>query len=211
MKRALWIAAVALALSNSPADEWLDATMPRLILLAIPAWATLGILAACRSGGAWTRGNRYGLTGLTWALGALGFWMIPRSVDAIRTSEVADQLMHASMLSAGAALALSWRAMPFVVRGVLGIYAAAMTIALGFIYSSYSALLCGTFDLAQQRQAGTWLLRLSPLLVLLVVASGMVSLRASGRQRDGERSGSPTSGSSPRTLNPTSLEQEAPS
>jgi len=137
--------------------------------------------------------------------------MIPRSVDAIRASEVADQLMHASMLGAGAALAASWRVMPFVVRGVLGIYAAAMALSLGLIYSSYSALLCGTFDLAQQRLTGTWLLRLSPLVVLLVVAAGIVSLRAAGRRRDRERSAPPSAGPAPRTMNPTSLEQEAPS
>ena len=50
MRRALWIAAAALALSESAADRWLDATMPRLVLLAVPAWATLGILAVGRSG-----------------------------------------------------------------------------------------------------------------------------------------------------------------
>ena len=211
MRRALWIAAAALALSNSRADEWLDATMPRLVLLALPAWAALGILAVGRSGRTWTRGNRYGLTGLACALGALAFWMIPRSVDAIRTSEVADQLMHASMLGAGAALAASWRIMPFVVRGVLGIYAAAMTIALGFIYSSYSALLCGTFDLAQQRQTGTWLLRLSPLVVLLVVAAGMAALRTAARDRERRRVGSSPPEPDPGALNHAPLEQEVPS
>lgn len=211
MRRALWIAAVALALSNSPTDEWLDATMPRLVLLALPAWATLGTLAVGRSGRTWMRGNRHGLTGLVSALGALAFWMIPRSVDAIRASEVADQLMHASMLGAGAALAASWRVMPFVVRGVLGIYAAAMTLSLGLIYSSYSALLCGTFDLAQQRLTGIWLLRLSPLVVLLVVIAGVTSLRAAARNQRRHRIEVPTSRPDPHTTNPTPLEQEAPS
>jgi len=211
MRRALWIAAAALALSESAADRWLDATMPRLVLLAVPAWATLGILAVGRSGRTWTRGNEHGLTGLACALGALAFWMIPRSVDAIRASEVADHLMHASMLGAGAALAASWPITPFVVRGVLGIYAAAMTIALGFIYSSYSALLCGTFDLAQQRLTGTWLLRLSPLVVLLVVVTGVASLRATARSQGRPRYGAPSSRPDPRTTNPSPLEQEAPS
>jgi len=211
LRRALWIAAAALALSNSSADDWLDATMPRLVLLALPAWAALGILAVGRSGRAWTRGNRYGLTGLACALGALAFWMIPRSVDAIRAIEVADQLMHVSMLGAGAALAASWRVMPFVVRGVLGIYAAAMTIAVGIIYSSYSALLCGTFDLAQQRMTGNWLLRLSPLVVLLVVITGVASLHAAARDQRRNRDGAPSSRPAPRTTNPSPLEQEAPS
>lgn len=178
MRRALWFVAAALVLSVSPADAWLDATMPRLVLLAFPVWVALGVLAVAGSGRVWTRGNDHGLTGLVLALGALGFWMIPRSVDAIRASEVADLLMHASMLAAGAALAVSWRRMPFVVRGVLGIYAAAMTLALGLVYSSYSALLCGTFDLAQQRLTGMWLLRVSPLVVLLVVVAGAAALRA---------------------------------
>jgi len=115
------------------------------------------------------------------------------------------------MLGAGAALAASWRIMPFVVRGVLGIYAAAMTIALGFIYSSYSALLCGTFDLAQQRQTGTWLLRLSPLVVLLVVAAGVAALRTAARDRERRRVGSSPSDPDPRTLNHAPLEQEVPS
>ncbi len=211
MRRALWIAAAALALSNSAADEWLDATMPRLVLLALPAWAALGTLATGRSGGTWTRGNQYGLTGLACALGALAFWMLPRSVDAIRASEVADQLMHVSMFGAGAAVAASWRNMPFVVRGVLGIYAAAMTIALGIIYSSYSALLCGTFDLAQQRMTGAWLLRLSPLVVLLVVLAGVTSLRATARNQRRHRVEVASSGPDPRTTNPSPLEQEAPS
>jgi cytochrome c oxidase assembly factor CtaG len=211
MRRTLWIAAAALALSDPAANRWLDATMPRLVLLAGPAWTTLGILAVGRSGWTWKRGNEHGLTGLTFALGALAFWMIPRSVDAVRTSAVADQLMHASMLAAGAALAASWRIMPFVVRGVLGIYAAAMTIALGVIYSSYSALLCGTFDFAQQRLAGNWLLRLSPLVVLLVVITGVSSLHAAARDERRNRAGAPSSGPAPRTTNPSPLEQEAPS
>lgn len=211
MRRTSWILAAAPVLALPPVDPWLDASMPRLVLLAMPAWVALGALAVGLSRRTWSGGNPHGLAGLAWALGTLGFWMIPRSVDAIRSGEVADQLMHVSMLGAGAALAASWRSMPFVVRGVLGIYAAAMTIALGLIYTSYSALLCGTFDLAQQRRTGTWLLGLSPVVVLLVVAGGVVSLRAAGRRCDGEHAGTPSAGSASPTLNPAPLEQEVSS
>jgi len=154
--RVAWVALVAIALAVSPVDTWLDARMPRLLLLAMPAWLALGVLAAADR--RWERFNPHGLTGVIWAIGAI------------------------SMFAAGMALAASWRITPFVVRGALAIYGVAMTIALGVIYSSYAALLCGTFDLAQQKQTGEWLLRLSPAAILVIILAGMRSLRVSVRQ-----------------------------
>jgi len=182
VKRVGWII-LAIAVAVSPVDTWLDARMPRLVLLAMPVWLTLGVLAA--AGRRWRRFNPRGLAGVAWAIGAIAFWMIPRSVDAVRTSEFADQLMHGSMLTAGMALALSWRIAPFVVRGAIAIYGVAMMIALGAIYTSYSALLCGMFDLAQQKQTGEWLLRVSPAAILVIIIAGMRSLRMSVRHPPG--------------------------
>ena len=98
--------------------------------------------------------------------------------------------------------------MPFVIRGVLGIYGAAMTIALGFVYTSYSALLCGTFNLAQQRLAGSWLLRVSPAIVLLVIVTGVRSLRAASRRGDSRRVQPRPPVPGPGALARTPLEQE---
>jgi hypothetical protein len=67
-----------------------------------------------------------------------------------------------------------------------------MTIALGFIYLGYTALLCGTFNLAQQRQTGVWLLRLAPVVVLIVVGAGARALHLAARQRRRERLAAPT-------------------
>lgn len=169
-----WLALVALA--TPPLNGWLDRSMPRLLLLETPAWVALGWLASRRLRHVCRDYDRQGLAGLVFFLGALGFWMIPRSVDLVGTSAIGDQLMHASLLAAGAALGASLPALPFVVRGALGIYGASMTFALGMIYSSYSALLCGTFDLAQQKTTGRLLLTLCPFVVLLVVASGVRAL-----------------------------------
>ncbi len=183
LRRALvWVAAVA-ALAAPPIHGWIHPVMPRLLLLEVPAWIALGALATrhrCPSPRAW---NPHGLTGLVFFLGVLGFWMIPRSVDLTSSSLAADQLMHVSLLASGAALAVSVPSMPFVLRGALGIYGASMTFALGMIYTSYSALLCGTFDLAQQKETGHLLLTACPLVVLVVVGSGaralLVQVRAS--------------------------------
>jgi len=191
MKRTAWIIAVALALALPPAGQWLEATMPRLLLLAVPSWFVLGIAAVINHNRNWTRGNPHGLTGLAWGMGTVVFWMIPRSVDAIRADVVAGQLMHVSLFVAGGVVTMSWRAMPFVVRGVLGIHSAAMTIALGCIYSAYTALLCGAFNLSQQRETGAWLLRLSPVVVLAIIVAGALSLRAFAHRRIPRRRGFP--------------------
>jgi hypothetical protein len=179
----IWILTV-LVLEAPPVDDWLDSLMPRLLLVEMPAWIALGWLVGARRPAVGTRAwNARGLTGLAFFLGALGFWMIPRSVDAIGASEVVDQLMHASLLAGGAALASSMPAIPFVLRGALGIYGASMTFALGVFYTSYRALLCGTFDLAQQRTTGHWLLVVCPFVVLLVVGSGARTLYREGHPR----------------------------
>jgi hypothetical protein len=177
----LWTLLV-LVLAASPLDTWLDRAMPRLLLVEMPAWLALGWVAGSRMGARPNAWNPGGLTGLAFFLGALAFWTLPRSVDAIGASEVVDQLMHASLLAGGAGLALSVPSMPFVVRGALGIYGVSMTFALGMLYASYRALLCGTFDLVQQRATGQWLLVASPFLVVLVLGGGA---RALDRENSG--------------------------
>jgi hypothetical protein len=174
-RAALWTLLV-LVLAASPLDAWLDRAMPRLLLLEMPSWIALGWVAGRRMGAKPRAWNPSGLTGLAFFLGALAFWTLPRSVDAIGASEVVDQLMHANLLVAGAGLALSVPSMPFVVRGALGIYGVSMTFALGVLYTSYRALLCGTFDLVQQRTTGQWLLVASPFLVALVLGRGARAL-----------------------------------
>ncbi len=176
-KRGLLLWSVeALVLASPPLHGWIHVVMPRLLLLEVPAWLALGWLAGRGRERVFRPFNPHGVTGLVFFLGALGFWMIPRSVDWVGTSVAADWIMHATLLGAGAALAASVRSMPFVLRGALGIYGASMTFALGMIYSSYSALLCGTFDLAQQKDTGHLLLGACPVVVLLVIGAGVRSL-----------------------------------
>lgn len=179
-RRSVFWALTALVLAAPPLDDWLDSAMPRLLLVEMPAWVALGWLAGRRPKAMPRAWNPHGLTGLAFFLGALGFWMIPRSVDAIGASELVDQLMHASLLAGGAALASSAPAMPFVLRAGLGIYGASMTFSLGVFYTSYRALLCGTFDLAQQRSTGHWLLVVCPFVVLFVLGSGARALDHEG-------------------------------
>lgn len=179
-RRSLVWTLTVLVLAAPPLDDWLDSSMPRLLLIEMPAWVALGWLAGRRPQARTRAWNPHGLTGLAFFLGALGFWMISRSVDAIGASEIVDQFMHVSLLVGGAALASSVPSMPFVLRGALGIYGASMTFSLGVFYTSYRALLCGTFDLAQQRSTGHWLLVVCPFVVLFVLGAGARALVREG-------------------------------
>lgn len=186
---AVW--AIAVVLIAGPFDAWLDASMARLIVLQMPVWFFLGwwgasmISRAARPETVLERCDGLGLGGLAFAWLTVLFWMIPRSVDAVGSSAVVDQVFHASMLLAGATAKLSAPRMPVIVKVAIGIYGSSMAIALGFFYSSYSALLCGAFSIQQQRELGRWLLWISPVVTVAVLFS---AARALGR-RDPNESG----------------------
>jgi len=181
----LWLGVVGL-LASPLVDSYMTETQPRFVVLHVPAWLVLGYLAGHRLRTArpapW---NPLGLTGLVFFLGSLTFWMIPRSVDAAALSAWVDQLLHANLLAAGFALAWSVPVMPFVLRAAIGVYGASMIFSLGALYTHYSALLCGTFTLAEQKQTGQLLYLLSAPLVIALLASGV---RALARERTGAAS-----------------------
>lgn len=177
----VWALAVV-ALTASPLDDWLDARQPRLLLVQIPAWLALGWLAGRRFRGRPQALDPHGLTGLACFVAALGFWMIPRSMDLINTSESADQWMHATLLAGGLALSAGIDRMPFVARIAAAIYGTSMIFALGMTYSHYTELLCGSFDLTQQHETGRRLLVLTPVALVFTV---VVAARALGRESRG--------------------------
>jgi cytochrome c oxidase assembly factor CtaG len=180
-RRLAWVVLVIL-LASPLVDPLLIRTQPRFLLVHLPAWVFLGYLAGrhLRSGpGGHDRAvalNPRGLTGLVFFVGTLAFWMIPRSVDAAALSQGMDQLLHVSLLAAGFALAWSMPAMPFVLRAALGIYGIAMLFSLGALYTHSTALLCGTFTLAEQRQTGQLLYWLCPAAIVAFLVRGVRSL-----------------------------------
>lgn len=181
-------AAAFVALLLPPLDRALVATMPRLLLVQMPALVALGLLAGRQLPPAVPRADPHGLAALAFFVGALGFWMIPRAVDAVAVSPAAATAMRASLFAAGAGLAVALRVMPFALRGALAVYAVAMLLAMGVIYSSYRALLCSTFSLADQALVGSALLHATPLALLAAIGFVAHALhRERTRARPGAR------------------------
>jgi len=174
--------AAALLLMLPPLDPWLDAAMPRHLLIQMPALLGLGAVAA------WPAAAKAGWTptraaALAWGIGALAFWMIPRALDMAVVREGVDQAMHLSMVSAGAALARSVPRLPFAPRVALALHAVAMLAAMGMAYQSYPGVICSAYDLPQQRAAGAGLLLAAPLLWVMVWAGVAAHLAGVGSGR----------------------------
>lgn len=166
--RAAAIAAACL-LALPPAGSYLAATMQRRLLIQIPSLLILGALAGWRPAAAAQRPWRSGdLVALAFAVGALLFWMIPRSLDLAARSHLVDKALLLSLFAAGLALARSLPHLSFAIPMTLGVQAAAMLIALGIVYLRFPGLICSAYTLDQQRVAGAWLVRAAPVAWILL-------------------------------------------
>ena len=166
MRRAAAIAAACL-LALPPADIYLAATMERRLLIQLPAMLVLGALAGWRPAGqrSWRAGD---LAALAFAVGAMLFWMIPRSLDLAARSRPADAALLVSAFVAGFALARSLPHLSFVITVALGLHATAMFMALGIVYLHFPGLICTAYTLAQQRVTGVGLVRAAPVAWVLL-------------------------------------------
>lgn len=157
----------ALVLAMPPLAGWFSATMPRHQLLQVPAMLLLGVLAvrsARRRGLRLPDTHNWDPALLVLAVGAMLFWMIPRSLDIASTNAVADQLLHVSWFLIGAIAANSLPRVSFIVGVALAIHALAMLIMLGVVYQRYPGLICTAYTMEQQRYTGRILLYAAPIL-----------------------------------------------
>lgn len=150
--------------------------MRRHLLLQIPALLALGAVLGFEAGRHSGPGP-HRLSGLAFGLGAIGFWLIPRSLDAAVARQGVDLLLHLSMCAAGAALASSVPALPFALQMMLGVNGIAMLGAMGAVYSNTPWLVCASYDLAQQRRLGAALLGVAPILWAMLWIWALLRLR----------------------------------
>lgn len=169
MTRPVLAFALAVVLAMPPQAQWFSATMPRHQLLQVPAMLLLGAVAAH----GWRR-RRPGSAPawdpaiLVLAVGAMMFWMVPRSLDLAASSTVADQLLHVSWFLAGAALSHALPRTTLAVTMALGIHGVAMVAAIGLVYTLYPGLICTAYNMEQQRATGHAMLYAAPMLAVVL-------------------------------------------
>lgn len=108
----------------------------------------------------WLHGaDRSGAVGVTVALFAIAFWMLPRSLDAaLATPSMEAAKMISVPLLAGLPLASSWRRLPALARGFLAANLLSMLGTVGALYLAAPTRLCAYYRLDQQAAAGRGLI-----------------------------------------------------
>lgn len=172
---------VAALLGRAP----LEARLVTHLLVLFPLLLAAGaLLAGPRPPPALGPWNRGGATGLALAVAILAFWMLPRAIDASLVDGRYELAKLASLPLAGAALAWSLTAVPWLARQLLAAQAIAMAAAIGWLYSALPERLCLRYPRSDQDELGLALLFLSTgaffcwLLGLLVGRADLVPARA---------------------------------
>jgi hypothetical protein len=105
--------------------------------------------------------NRLGVSGLLVATGLFSLWMVPRALDTALASWQIDGLKIASLLLAGGALAVSWRAAGAVVQAFFVGNAVWMAVTVGLLIAQSPSRLCNAYLEDDQRHAGYGLILLA--------------------------------------------------
>ncbi|MBD3619261.1 MAG: hypothetical protein LPK58_08845 [Gammaproteobacteria bacterium] len=155
----------------------LESGMAGHMLLQIPLLVLAGILLAGFVPDRWRARladcNAYGLSGLLLALLTLGYWMLPRSLDLALESGWAELLKFTTLpLLAGLPLALSWRPLGMIGRGVVWSELVAKLAVLGWLYLEAPVRVCTRYLVADQEQVG------QALLVIALLLAVVLTLRA---------------------------------
>ena len=158
------LAALLMLVSMAPAVRRpLEASMTAQMLGQLPVLVAVGWLAA-RSVSARVlarveRWNRSGISGLILATAVAAFWMLPRSLDASTSQPLVAAGKYLSVpLLIGLPIALSWRRMGFVIRGLILAELVATCFRLGWLYRISPIRLCSNYGLDDQQRLGGYLL-----------------------------------------------------
>jgi hypothetical protein len=176
--RASAIAGVALwaFLALPPLRRKLEAEMALQMTVQLPLLGVAGGMIAQglrRAEPVWLREIDWlGLPGITLALFAMAFWILPRSLDgALADPRIELAKFSALPLLAGLPLAASWRRLPALGRGFLGANAISMLGTVGGLYLVAPVRLCAYYRIDQQAVTGR-------ALIAVAAASGLLWLLA---------------------------------
>ncbi|HEY9381615.1 MAG TPA: hypothetical protein VIQ01_10260 [Burkholderiales bacterium] len=164
------------ALALPPMRAWLEASMVAHMLIQIPLLATTGFAAGYGLSPSQRARLRRLIGGplpfVLTALLASSYWMLPRALDATLVNPLSELAKFAGLpLLVGLPLALGWERLGVVGRGFVWTNFFSMLVVLGWLYIAAPVRICNSYLVADQYDAGLWMIRLAIALFLAWLAS----------------------------------------
>jgi len=154
----------------TPMKTHLTSTMVTHLLIQIPLLVAIGFVFGQRIDRrfeptlrCWNAG---GIPGILLVSFTLGFWMIPRWLDHSLTDSWVEYAKNGSLVVAGTALAVSWKRLHPIARGVVKIECLSMLFRFGWLFLISPQRLCTSYLLSDQ----IWLGR---GMILVAIALGI--------------------------------------
>ncbi len=156
------------ALTYSPFGQWLEASMPRHVLIQIPCLILIGYVYGnkhLKNNTVLLLINEKGLAGILLCIFIGAYWMVPRALDASLAGSFMATAKYLSLsMLVGIPLAISWEKMNVIGRAVVKIEFLTMLYRLGWLYLVSPNRLCNFYQLNEQVLLGKYFLIIATIL-----------------------------------------------
>ncbi|WP_350283006.1 hypothetical protein [Nitrosomonas sp.] len=158
-----WLLLAALIiLVLPPMQQFLEQSMVTHMLVQLPALTVIGWRLGRALPESWSNKiapwNRWGITGMAFAIIIMTYWMLPRALDAAVSEWYIELAKFITVPAMGIALGISWPLLNPIAQGVLKLEFWATFMRLGWLYLDLPDRLCANYLLSDQRVLGQLLL-----------------------------------------------------
>lgn len=147
----------------TPFGTWLESSMVAHVLIELPLLVAIGVIIGHviqpYKNSIFDSINAGGIAGILLTTFTLAFWMIPKWLDSSLTEESVAWAKYLSLpILAGIPLAISWKRLHTIARGVVKIEFLSMLFRLGWLYIISPSRLCNNYLLDEQQLLGKGLI-----------------------------------------------------
>ena len=154
-------------LLSYPMNNWLSASMSRHQIIQLPAMFLLGFALGANFSFLNIKETSWGIAVLIFIMASFIFWMLPHSIDFAIINSTFNRIMHLNMLVAGILLFPVLKNISFEIKILFMGMLSAMMLATGITLRAFNILLCSSFNIAQQKETGFYLIIIGFLLFIL--------------------------------------------
>ncbi|THE11211.1 hypothetical protein E1I69_15810 [Bacillus timonensis] len=114
--------------------------------------------------------NENGIAGMIITICVIGFWILPRSIDAALNEPVMEIAKYSSLsFVAGSLLYYSWQLLGPISKGFIWANLISMIFVMSWLYTVSPARLCNNYLLTAQQQLGKSMFILGMVICLLIM------------------------------------------